>query len=146
MNNINTVNGHVLDALYQAQRQRGYVAPQDITEIASKLNLPEAQVYETSSFYAHLYLAPVGQHIIRICESAPCHVAGASKIVATLETALGISMGETTPDGRFTLEFTQCLGQCQGAPALWIDGKIITDVSPAGVYGILAALGHRQEV
>lgn len=144
--NVNTVNGHVLEILHKLQRKKGYVGPRDIAEIAGKLDIPESQVYETASFYSHIYLTPIGRHVIRICESAPCHIAGASKVVTALETALAVSMGETTPDGKFTLEFTQCLGQCQGAPTLWVDGKIFTDVSPAGVPDILAALGYRQEV
>jgi NADH-quinone oxidoreductase subunit E len=81
---------------------------------------------------------PRGKNVIRICESAPCHVAGAAEVVAALEKELGISMGGSTADGLFTLEFTECVGQCQGTPVITINGKPFVDVSPAKISGILA--------
>jgi NADH-quinone oxidoreductase subunit E len=82
-------------------------------------------------------VGPRGKYIIRICESAPCHVAGADKVVAALENELGIKMGDTTADGRFTLEFTECVGQCQATPVITINSKPYSDVNAQDIGSIL---------
>jgi NADH-quinone oxidoreductase subunit E len=76
--------------------------------------------------------------VIRVCESAPCHVAGADDVIAALEKELGISMGETTEDGKFTLEFAECVGQCQGIPVITINSQPYVNVNPEKVGEILA--------
>lgn len=130
----------LLSALHRAQQQDGYLTRTAIDAIAQELNIPAAQVYETASFYAMLYLEPQGRHKIQLCESAPCHVAGAQEIVDGLERELGISMGQTTPDGRVTLEYIQCCGQCQDAPVILVDGKVHDRVSVAQIPEILNSL------
>lgn len=130
----------LLSALHRAQQQDGYVTRTAIDAIAEELGIPAAQVYETASFYAMLYLEPQGRHKIQLCESAPCHVAGAQEIVDALERELGISMGETTPDGRVTLEYIQCCGQCQEAPVILVDGTMHGRMSADQVPGILNSL------
>lgn len=114
----------LLAKLHQAQDQDGYITPQAIRKIAAAMELSEAEVYEAASFYSFFYLEPQGCHLIQICESAPCHVAGAQAVVDALESRLGIRMGETTKDGRITLKFTQCFGQCQDAPVVIVDGEL----------------------
>ena len=79
-----------------------------------------------------------GKYIIRICESAPCHVAGADEVLKTLEAHLGIKVGETTSDGKFTLELTECVGQCQATPVVTINSEPIFGVKPEMVPEILA--------
>ena len=81
---------------------------------------------------------PRGKNVIRICESAPCHVNGAAEVIAALERELGIKMGQTTTDGLFSLEFTECVGQCQATPVITINGKPYLDVSAAKIPGIIA--------
>jgi NADH-quinone oxidoreductase subunit E len=79
-----------------------------------------------------------GKNVIRICESAPCHVAGAAEVIAALEKELGIKMGETTLDGKFTLELCECVGQCQATPVITVNSKPYGDMTPEKVSGVLA--------
>ena len=90
-----------------------------------------------ATFYSYFKVGPRGRYIIRICESAPCHVAGAAEVVAALESELGIKMGETTADGKFTLEFAECVGQCQSTPVITINSTPHLGVSAQGIPGIL---------
>ena len=91
-----------------------------------------------ATFYTLIYRRPVGRHIIRMCDSVSCWIMGYEKIFAHLNEALGIRMGETTGDGRFTLLPSACLGVCDHAPALMIDDDLITDWDPADAERILA--------
>ena len=85
-----------------------------------------------ASFYS--YSPPGrGQNIIRICESAPCHVAGANEVIAALEQELGIRVGETTSDGKFALEVAECVGQCQDTPVITVNGQPFGNVSAGSV-------------
>jgi len=139
LDKIKLENGGLLEALRLVQEHEGYLSEQSIKQISEHFHLPQAQVYETGTFYSYLHLEPVGQHVIRVCESAPCHVAGAAKIVAELERLLDVKMGDTTKNGRFTLKFTQCVGQCQGSPTITIDGEPYTELTPEKLPPILAA-------
>lgn len=130
----------LLSALHQAQERDGYLTAKAIDEIARKLDIPAAEVYETASFYAMFYLEPQGRHKIQICESAPCHIAGAQAIVDMLERELGIQMGQTTADGKITLEYIQCCGQCQDAPVILVDGQVHGQVTAEQIPEILNGL------
>lgn len=133
-------NRLLLTELEKAQAQDGYITQKAIVEIADLLGMPAGEVYQAASFYSFLYLEPLGRHLIQICESAPCHVAGAGAIVEALEQQLGIKMGETTGDGRISLRFIQCCGQCQDAPVLIVDGTLWRNVSAGQISGILDGL------
>jgi NADH-quinone oxidoreductase subunit E len=109
-----------------------------IVEAAKIFNMPVAEAYGVATFYSYLSVEPRGKNVIRICESAPCHVAGAAEVVEALERELGIMMGETTADGKFTLEYTECVGQCQATPVITINGKPYAGVTPAQIPAILA--------
>lgn len=130
----------LLSALHQAQDRDGYLTGAAMDNIARELDIPAAEVYETASFYAMFYLEPQGKHKIQLCESAPCHIAGAQEIVDALERELGIRMGQTTPDGKVTLEFIQCCGQCQDAPVILVDGRLHGRVTASQIPEILNSL------
>lgn len=91
--------------------------------IAREMNISLTQVYSFVTFYAMLSVKPRGKYIVRMCKSAPCHVRGAREVVQAIEDQLGIRMGETTPDGRFTLEYCPCLGLCDSSPAVMINDR-----------------------
>jgi len=91
-----------------------------------------------ATFYSYFKVGKRGRNVIRICESAPCHIAGADKVVAALESELGIKMGETTADGKFTLEFTECVGQCQATPVITINSQPYGDMTPEKIKTVLA--------
>ena len=132
------VPGGMIEAFHAIQEKLSYLPEEAILEAASVFNKPVAQAYSVATFYSMFSVKPRGKNVIRICESAPCHVAGAAEVVTALEKELGISMGSSTADGLFALEFTECVGQCQGTPVITINGKPYVDVSPAKISGILA--------
>lgn len=127
----------VLHAIQDLDAQN-YLTEQELTWVAEGLAVPLSKVYGVATFYSMYSVKPRGRHIIRICENAPCHVVGAGQVIAALENELGISVGETTADGRFTLELTSCLGVCGVAPAMMIDQVVHGNLTPEKLGNILA--------
>lgn len=134
----------LLAILHELQRAnpRNYLTGEDLRLVAQYLDLPLSQVHDAVTFYSMFSLVPRGRHIIRLCDSPPCHLAGAWSLLAALQEELGIRVGETTPDGLFTLEFTSCLGVCGVAPAMMIDDQVYGNLNPERVREILA--GYRE--
>lgn len=130
--------GGMIEAFHAIQADLSYLPEEALAEAAQVFKVSTAEAYGVASFYSMFSVKPRGKNVIRICESAPCHVAGATEVVAALERELGIKMGESTDDGLFALEFTECVGQCQATPVITINGKPYLDVSPALIPGILA--------
>ena len=130
--------GGIIEAFHAVNHALGYVPIEAVAEAAQVFNVPVSEAYGVVTFYSMFTVAPRGKNVIRICESAPCHVAGAAEVVTALERELSIKMGENTADGKFALEFTECVGQCQATPVITINGKPYSDVSPAKIPSILA--------
>lgn len=105
--------------------------------IAREMGLSLTHVYGFITFYAMLSVEPHGKYIVRMCKSAPCHVRGAQEVVLAIEDQLGIKMGQTTEDGRFTLEYCPCLGICDVSPAIMINDKTYGDLTPEGVRALI---------
>lgn len=132
------VPGGMIEAFHAIQDEYAYLPEEAIIEAAKVFAVPTADAYGVATFYSLFSVKARGKNIIRICESAPCHIAGAAEVVAALESELSISMGNSTADGRFALEFTECVGQCQATPVITINSKPYLDVTPAKVANILA--------
>ncbi len=132
----------LIPILQETQRCYGYLPQDALRGIAEALGVTLAKVYGVASFYSLFALTPKGRHIIRLCESAPCHLRGAEDIRQTLQDELGIAPGETTKDGLFTLEYTSCLGVCGVAPAVMIDEVVYGNLTAAKIREIIA--GYRQ--
>ena len=98
-----------------------YLSEDDLAMIAGYLNVPHSAVYGVVSYYTMFSLMPRGKHIIRVCNSPVCQMADSNDIPAKLRNYLGVDVGATTADGVFTLETTECLGQCDSAPGMSID-------------------------
>lgn len=130
--------GGIIEAYHAIQKEYSYIPEDAIAAAAQAFNMPKAKAYGVATFYSYLKVGKRGRNVIRICESAPCHIAGADKVVAALEKELGIKMGETTADGKFTLEFTECVGQCQATPVITVNSKPYGDVTADKIPGILA--------
>lgn len=105
--------------------------------IAREMDLSLTQVYNFITFYAMLSTKSHGKFTIRICKSAPCHVNGAAEVIHAIEDQLGVKMGETTEDGRFTLEYCPCLGLCDIAPAIMINKKVYGNLTAESVREII---------
>ncbi|MGI6430349.1 MAG: NAD(P)H-dependent oxidoreductase subunit E [Syntrophomonadaceae bacterium] len=130
--------GGLIESYHALQREYNYIPEDAIAEAAKIFGVSEARAYGVATFYSYFKVGERGRYVIRICESAPCHVAGAAEVVDALEQQLGIKMGETTSDGKFTLEFCECVGQCQATPVITVNSKPYLDVSPEKIPGILS--------
>jgi len=136
--NFANIPGGMIESFHAIQEEFSYLPEEAIIEAAKSFGVPAAEAYGVATFYSYFSVKTRGKNVIRICESAPCHIAGAAEVVAALERELGINIGSSTADGRFALEFTECVGQCQATPVITINSKPYFDVSPAKVADILA--------
>ena len=129
----------VIASLRVAQHENGgYLTPALMDAVAEYLRLPPVQVYEVASFYSMFETKPVGRHHISVCTNISCMLCGADDIVAHVERRLGISTGESTPDGKFYLKREEeCLAACVGAPMMMIDHVYHENLTPAKVDEIL---------
>lgn len=129
--------GSLIDILHETQSVYGYLPEEAMQQIADGLGLSLAKVYSVATFYSLFTLKPKGENIIRLCESAPCHIRGAQTILQTIQNELGINPGGITKDKKFSLEFTSCLGVCGVAPAIMIGDKVYGNLTPEKVIEIL---------
>lgn len=113
--------------------------------IAREINIPQTQVYSFVTFYAMLSVKPRGKYIVRMCKSAPCHIRGAQEIVNSIEELVGVKMGETTEDRRFTLEYCPCLGICEISPAIMINDRTYGNLTLESVRSVIK-MYIREEV
>lgn len=116
--------GALIPVLQKAQELYGYLPIEVLKVVADGLNLPLAQVAGVASFYTFFKNEKCGKYLIRMCKNAPCHVKEAATTLKALEASLGIKVGETTPDGKFTLETCDCLGICERAPAVMVNNEV----------------------
>ena len=113
----------LIEILHDVQEKLGHVPEDTLPVIGNALNLSRAEVYGVATFYHDFHLKPTGKHSIKICRAEACQSAGGFAVIAALEKALKIKLGETTKDGKITLEAVYCLGLCPMGPAALIDGK-----------------------
>jgi NADH-quinone oxidoreductase subunit E len=134
----------LLSALYIAQEQYGWLSPDAIQRVADRLNLSPGQVYSTASFYTMFRLQPQGRYHIQVCEGLSCYlVGGAEPIIDHLINRLEIQPGETTPDGKFTLEIVQCLAACDYAPAIKVNDELYGHITFERIDELLAELAAK---
>lgn len=126
-----------IEALKVVQRHRGWVPGEAIIEIAELLEMTPDEVDNVATFYNLIFRKPVGKHVILICDSVSCWITGYERLREHLTARLGITLGETTADGRFTLLPIVCLGTCDHAPALMIDDDLHRDLDPERIDEIL---------
>jgi NADH-quinone oxidoreductase subunit E len=127
-----------VDALKIVQEHRGWVPDEAIRDIAALLEMTVDELDGVATFYSMIFRKPVGRHVIRVCDSAPCWIMGYEQLLEALKSHLGIVFGETTEDERFTLLPVSCLGVCDHAPVMMIDEDLHMDLTPDQVEGILA--------
>lgn len=129
--------GKLIAVLHQVQAEYGYLAPAHLDAVAQLLQVPAAKVAGVASFYHFFRLQPKGKHVINVCMGTACYVKGADQIASRLISELGITFGETSPDGMFSLEGARCLGTCGLAPILMVDDHVHAQVTPDQVPIIL---------
>lgn len=126
-----------IEALKIVQRRRGWVCNEAIHDLADLLKMTPDELDAVATFYNLIFREPVGKHVILVCDSISCWIMGYERVRNELMNRLGIRMGETTEDGRFTLLPIVCLGTCDHAPAMMIDNDTHRDLSPEKFDGIL---------
>jgi NADH-quinone oxidoreductase subunit E len=131
----------VMAALRIAQEQNGGWLTNDLIDaVAAYLEMEPIAAYEVASFYSMYELEPVGKHKICVCTNISCMLCGSDNVVEHLQNRLGIKMGETTDDGRFTLKEVECLGACVNAPMFSIDKTYYEKLTPESIDQILESL------
>ena len=129
--------GELINVLHKAQELVGYL-PREVQEvIARQLNIPVSKVYGVVTFYSFFTMTPKGEHPISVCMGTACYVRGAEKVLDEFKRVLKINVGETTPDGKFSLTSLRCVGACGLAPVVLIDEKVYGRVTPGEVEKIL---------
>jgi len=120
----------LLPALWVAQEEQGFVGATAMEQIAAKIGVSPAFVAGVVSFYTMYHIRPVGKYFIQTCTGLSCYLRGSDRIVEHLKRKLGVEVGETTPDGRFTLVTVECLGSCGTATMLQLNDDYHEDLSP----------------
>ena len=129
-----------LPLLHLCQRQAGWVSPEVIDYVSTRLDLPTSEVKGVVTFYTMYHTHPVGRHFIQVCTTTPCHLCGSSDVVKALLKESGCGeLGATSPDGRFTIQEVECLGACGFPTPILVDNDFIESVTPERVPGILAS-------
>jgi NADH-quinone oxidoreductase subunit E len=138
----------VIPLLYIAQRQQqgNWVTIAAMDKIADMLEMPYIRVYEVATFYTMFNLAPVGEYHIQLCRTTPCWLRGSDKIRKTCHKKLNIDIGETTPDGKFTLSEVECLGACVNAPVVQINDDFYEDLTPDLMEALIDDLHDGRQV
>ena len=129
--------GQVIPILQMAQDEVGFISPEVVHEISLHTGEPLSRIYGVTTFYSQFRLTPVGEHIIRVCHGTACHVANAPAITQALEDELNVRSGETTEDGKFTLEMVSCLGCCSLAPVIMVDDNTHGRLTPNKVREVI---------
>ena len=135
-----------LPLLFLVQSQEGYVTEEGMRDIGDILGLTPAEVLSTASFYTMLKKRPQGEYLISICRNISCTHLGARKIIAELEDHLGIQVGETTSDGKITLEAAECLATCDGAPSMQVNYEDFYRVDPEQIVLLVEKLRRGDDV
>jgi len=126
-----------IDALKIVQRHRGWVSDENVRDIAGHLGMSPTDVDSVATFYNLIFRKPVGRNVIMVCDSVSCWMMGYDRVRKHLRERLGIELGETTPDNRFTLLPIVCLGCCDHAPAMMVGSDLHSDLDPQKVDSAL---------
>ncbi len=130
----------LLSSLYLIQGEGGYITKEDADAVAEILGITPTEVWSVASFYTLFNLKPVGKYHIQACKNISCHLVGAEKIVEYLSRKLGVPVGGTTADGKFTLSVVECLGSCGTGPMMQVNDDYYENLTEARVDEILEAL------
>ena len=131
--------GVLIQLLLDIQREFNWIPKEAITRINERLQIPVSQIYRVASFYKALSLKPRGRHLIRVCLGTACYVRDSPRILDSVERKLDIKAGDTTSDGKFTLETVNCLGCCALGPVVEIDGQYYGRLSSANIAKMLSS-------
>ena len=129
--------GYLIPALKEAQDMFGYLPMEVQRKLADGMHIPASHIYGVVTFYSFFTITPRGRHTIRLCLGTACYVKGSKEILENIIKAVGINVGETSEDGRFTLEAVRCLGACGLAPVMLIGEDTHGNINPTDTIKIL---------
>lgn len=132
---------YTLSILQDLQKEYNYIPKDLLIELSQYLDMPLSKLYSMATFYKALSLIPKGKNIIKVCDGTACHIRSSNSLLDELEKTLGIKPGETTKDGKFSLETVNCLGSCAIAPVMVINDKYYGKLTPSMVREILKEYG-----
>jgi len=123
---------------YQSLKPTQHLNEDELKTVADHLDLPESHVYGVVSFYSFFSMSPRGRYIIQYCRDVPCHINDDFDVKASLEKQLGITTGQTSEDGMFTLEYSSCLGMCDQSPVIRVNDKVYPRVNEKKIKALIA--------
>ena len=135
-----TARSAMLPALHIAQEEEGYITPEGVAAVAEALGVRPDEVDMVVSFYSMYFRKPVGRHVIKVCTSISCYLRGCDQLLAHLEDRLGITRGETTADGAFTLLPIECLASCGSAPVVQVNDEFVENMTLDGADALIERL------
>ena len=130
----------LLPALHAVQHKHNWIPPQAMEEIADFLGLAPAEVLDTATFYEEYWLRPKGKYLIQVCRSLSCEICGSKELTGFCKDKLGLELGETTDDGRFTLVELECLGACGTAPVALVNEVLHEELTVEKLQKIIDSL------
>lgn len=132
---------YTLAMLQDLQKEYGYIPKEKLLELSQYLDIPLSKLYSMATFYKALSLTPKGKNTIKVCDGTACHIRSSKSLLDEIENSLGIKPGETTKDGKFSLEVVNCLGSCAIAPVMVINDKYYGKLTSSKVREILREYG-----
>ncbi|MBR6284423.1 MAG: NADH-quinone oxidoreductase subunit NuoE [Muribaculaceae bacterium] len=129
--------GELINILHEAQNLHGYLPEEMQRVIARKLSIPVSRVFGVVTFYSFFTMTPKGRHPISVCLGTACYVRGSEKLLEEIKRTLNIEVGETTPDGKFSLDCLRCVGACGLAPVVTIGDRVYGRLQPKDIKSIL---------
>lgn len=127
----------ILPLMHYVQKVQGHLSEDALTFVAEYIGVPHVRAFEVATYYTMLFTEPIGRHLIQVCRNLSCHVNGAPQIIEALQKELGVEVGGTTADGKFTLVEVECIGACDHAPAVMIDEDLHRKVSVGSIKTLL---------
>jgi len=137
INSLPTTKGELIRVLHKAQNIFGYLPAEVQKFVAKKLDVPTAKVFGVVTFYSYFTMVPKGEYDIAICLGTACYVRGAEKVLDAIKKEIGIGVGETTEDGKFSITGLRCVGACGLAPVMMIGEKVYGRLTPDMIKGII---------
>ena len=135
----------LIPLLQEVQDEYGYLSEDALRRIGSHLGLPASKIYGLATFYNQFSFVPRGKYHIEICNGSACHLEGSKEILAEIEKELGITDGQSTKDGRFSLEVQSCIGACGESPVVAVNKKYFTAVSVKRIREIIKLYNSGEE-
>jgi NADH:ubiquinone oxidoreductase subunit E len=127
----------IVSRLTDINNRIGYIPRTEVEKLANELKIPPAKVFGAATFYSMFNTQPHGEHIVRFCEDAPCHVAGGRAVFDAIRTVLNLEPGQTSADGKWSFEMTSCIGVCGVGPVMMVDDAVYGNLTPERVAEIL---------